>query len=96
MASTTDMTELSSDHIGNDDDSNYNTALHNNMYSTYDRSLLNNIDPDINYLQKNNIVNSDYYDEIKFNDAFKSTTNMSIIHLNIRSYHCTSLNSYHI
>ena len=77
--------ELPSDPTQSDDCSDHKFDLYNNMYSTYDRSTLTNIDPDINYLQKTNMCNSEYYDENMFNNAFNKTASMSIIHLNIRS-----------
>ena len=47
---------------------------------------MSDIDPDFNYL--NNIkesINSNYYNETTFNSKFKSNTNFSLLHLNIRS-----------
>ena len=85
MASTTNYIELTSDPIQSDDDSDYKSDLYNNRYSTYDRSTLSNIDPDINYLQTANVINSEYFNESMFNNLFNKTANMSIIHLNIRS-----------
>ena len=51
--------------------------------STYDRSILGDIDPDINYLS--NLVKSNYYNETSFNSTFNKNTNLSIFHMNIRS-----------
>ena len=42
-------------------------------------------DPDINYLQNNNNIISNYFDETMFNNRFSKSANLSIIHLNIRS-----------
>jgi len=62
------------------------TTSFNNHYATYDRSNLNIIDPDINYLSDaNNNVTSNYYDENGFNAKFHNNNNLSLIHLNIRS-----------
>ena len=55
-------------------------------YDRPDHSILSDIDPDFNYL--NNIkesINSNYYNETTFNSKFKSNTNFSLLHLNIRS-----------
>ena len=85
MASTTNYIELTSDPIQSDDGSDYKSDVYNYRYSTYDRSTFSNIDPDINYLQTTNVVNSEYFNESMFNNVFNKTANMSIIHLNIRS-----------
>ena len=55
-------------------------------YDRPDHSILSDIDPDFNYL--NNIkesINSNYYNETTFNSKFRSNTNFSLLHLNIRS-----------
>ena len=62
-----------------------------------DRSALSNIDPDINYLNTNmKSINTQYYDDQQFRDKFKSNTNISMFHLNIRSIpeHFIELTSY--
>ena len=53
-------------------------------YDNYDRSLLSDIDPNFNYLHYNNL-NSEYYNEQKFNSEFGNNLNFSLMHLNIRS-----------
>ena len=66
-----------------------NAESRTSNYAYYDRpdhSILSDIDPDFNYL--NNIkesINSNYYNETTFNSKFKSNTNFSLLHLNIRS-----------
>ena len=51
-----------------------------------DQSALSNKDPDINYLSTNKqTINTKYYDDQQFRDKFKSTKNLSMFHLNIRS-----------
>ena len=59
---------------------------HSAYYDRPDHSILSDIDPDFNYL--NNIkesINSNYYNETTSNSKFKSNTNFSLLHLNIRS-----------
>ena len=59
-----------------------NSNVLNNVYSTYDRSILSAIDPDINYLNSTgNLINSEYFITLKINTCF------SLFHLilNIRS-----------
>ena len=80
------LVKLSSDSklniYGSDNNSNTCT-LFNNVYSNYDRSILSDVDPDINYFT--NSVNSKYYNETTFNNTFCQKLNLSIFHLNIRS-----------
>ena len=59
--------------------------VNTNVMFTHDRSLLNDIDPDINYIDSKCQLNSRYYTEEEFNDLFKFNDNFSILHLNIRS-----------
>ena len=59
--------------------------VNTNVMFTHDRSLLNDIDPDINYIDSKCQLNSRYYTEKEFNDSFKFNDNFSILHLNIRS-----------
>ena len=83
MARSNINTELSSNSTQYDDDSNNKSILHtcNNVYSKYDRSILSDIDPDINYFQTNNNITSNYFDEPMFNNRFCKSANFSIIHL---------------
>ena len=73
---------------------NSNKCIFSNMYSSCDRSILSDIDPDINYY--NNTIISEYYNESTFNNRFTEKTNLSMFHLNIRSVplHFTELLSY--
>ena len=52
---------------------------------THDRSLLNDIDPGINYIDSKCQLNSRYYTEEEFNDSLKFNDNFFILHLYIRS-----------
>ena len=48
-----------------------NSNLLNNVYSTYDRSIVCAIDPDINYINSSgNLINSEYFKETTFNNIF--------------------------
>ena len=54
-----------------DSDITCNSNVLNNGYSTYDRSILCAIDPDINYLNSSgNLINSEYFNETTFNTTF--------------------------
>ena len=70
----------------NDPENSYitcNSNVLNNVYSTYDRSILCAIDPDINYLNNSgNLNNSEYFNETTFNNTFKINTCFSMFHLN--------------
>ena len=59
--------------------------VNTNVMFTHDRSLLNDIDPDINYIDSKCQLNSRYYTEEEFNDSLKFDDNFSILHLNICS-----------
>ena len=59
------------------------SAVINN--DNYDRSLLSDINPDLNYLHSNYTINSECYNEQQFNRKFSNNTNFSLMHLNIRS-----------
>ena len=65
-------------------------------YDNYDRSILCDIDPDLNYLDSACKVNAEYYTEQSFNDNFSNNCNFSLMHLNIRSIplHFTELLCY--
>ena len=65
-------------------------------YDNYDRSILCDIDPDLNYLDRAYKVNAEYYTEQSFNDNFANNCNFSLMHLNIRSIplHFTELLCY--
>ena len=55
-------------------------------YDRPDHSILSDIDPDFNY--PNSIkesINSNYYNETTFKNRYKSNSNFSLLHLNIRS-----------
>ena len=54
-------------------------------YDNYDRSVLCDIDPDLNCLNSMFKVDSDYYTEASFNEKFSNNQRFSLIHLNIRS-----------
>ena len=60
-----------------------------NIMFTHDRSILNDIDPDINYVDSNCWLKSKDYTEKEFNDSFKPNEHFSIFHLNIRSIRYT-------
>ena len=72
---------------GNNNDINIelrNPSLVNN-YDRPDQSILHDIDPDYNYFNAINTVNSEYYNESSFNRNYGNSSNFSIFHLNIRS-----------
>ena len=48
----------------------------------YDKSMLSDIDPEIH---NNNCTDTSYYSENTFNNVFKQSNELSILHLNIRS-----------
>ena len=64
-----------------------NTTMNGNCFNAYDPSLLGNIDPDIHYLHSanNKVKNTPYYNDQTFRKKFGSNTNLSMLHLNIRS-----------
>ena len=72
---------------GNNND--INIELRNpSLVNNYDRpvqSILHDIDPDYNYFNAINTVNSEYYNESSFNRNYGNSSNFSIFHLNIRS-----------
>ena len=51
----------------------------------YDQSLLNNIDPDINFIDAIKNAKSRYYCAKQFNANYKRNNNLSFLHTNIRS-----------
>ena len=51
----------------------------------YDQSLLNDIDPDINFINAIKNAKSLYYCDKQFNGKFKGNCNLSLLHSNIRS-----------
>ena len=55
----------------------------NNINDRYDHSILNDIDPDLNYLQPGNI--SLYYSINTFNTNFQGNHHLSLINCNLRS-----------
>ena len=52
---------------------------------TFDRSALGDIDPDRNFLNEFTSCSNTYYDETEFNNKFRNSGNLSLLHLNIRS-----------
>ena len=55
-------------------------------YDRPDHSILSDIDPDFNYLNSiKESINSNYYNETTFKNRYKSNSNFSLLHLNIRS-----------
>ena len=60
-------------------------SVHKANYTEHDRSVLCDIDPDLNYYYHNNSIKSEYYTEKQFNNTFSDNNNLSILHLNIRS-----------
>ena len=79
------LSSVSEHDIDDSGDTLCNSNVVNNVYSTFDRSILCDIDPDINYLNTCNLMNSEYYNETTFNNTFNRNTNLSMFHLNIRS-----------
>ena len=61
---------------------------------TFDRSALGDIDPDRNFLNEFTSCSNTYYDETEFNNKFRNSGNLSLLHLNIRVYDYILLNSY--
>ena len=51
----------------------------------YDQSLLNDIDPDINFINAIKNAKSLYHCDKQFNGKFKGNCNLSLLHSNIRS-----------
>ena len=83
---TLPLTHVSQDSVPDCMDNVNEIDIFNRQYYAYDRSLLNDIDPDTNYLNDaSNNISSNYYNENSFNTKFKNNTNLSFIHLNIRS-----------
>ena len=60
-------------------------SVHKANYTEHDRSVLCDIDPDLNYYYHNNSIKSEYYTEKQFNNTFSDNNNLSILRLNIRS-----------
>ena len=58
-----------------------NHDMHVNI-NEHDPSILSDVDPDIHY---NSYTDSQYYNENSFNNVFKQSDELSVIHLNIRS-----------
>ena len=55
-------------------------------YDRPDHSILSDIDPDFNYLNSiKESINFNYYNETTFKNRYKSNSNFSLLHLNIRS-----------
>ena len=63
-----------------------NSNVLNNVYSTYDKSILIDIDPVINYLHSSgNLINWEYFNETTFMNTLTINTCFSMFHLKIRS-----------
>ena len=60
-------------------------SVHKANYTKRDRSVLCDLDPDLNYYDHNNSIKSEYYTEQLFNKTFSDNNNLFILHLNIRS-----------
>ena len=52
---------------------------------TYGRSALGDKDPDRNFLNEFTSCSNTYYNETDFNNKFRNSGNLSLLHLNIRS-----------
>ena len=82
------------------DNSDLTAGFCRNSAAYYDRpdhSTLSDIDPDFNYLNSiKESINSNYYNETTFKNKYKSNSNFSLLHLNIRSVvsHFTEFLSY--
>ena len=78
-------------------DGPHNTTIFNDLFNTFDRSNLCDIDPDINYLSSNDFsVENNYYTENEFNSTYANNNNFSIFLLNMRSLpeHFNELTAY--
>ena len=53
--------------------------------SRIDYSTLSNVDPDLNFMQNDKLLNCNYYTESEFNNSFTTSNTFSIYHVNIRS-----------
>ena len=71
------------------DNSDLSAGYCKNSSAYYDRpdhSTLSDINPDFNYLNSiKESINSNYYNETTFKNKYKSNSNFSLLHLNIRS-----------
>ena len=74
------LSSVSEHDIDDSGDTLCNSNVVNNVYSTFDRSILCDIDPDIHYLNTCNLMNSEYYNETTFNNTFHRNTNLSMFH----------------
>ena len=52
---------------------------------TFGRSALGDIDPDKNFLNEFTSCSNNYYNETDFNNKFRNSGNLSLLHLNIKS-----------
>ena len=60
--------------------------MNNACFNTSDQSTLNIIDPDFHYLTVNCCpIDTPYFSEQLFRDKYRNNTNLSMLHLNIRS-----------
>ena len=60
--------------------------MNNTCFNTSDQSTLNIIDPDFHYLTVNSCpIDTPYFSEQLFRDKYGNNTNLSMLHLNIRS-----------
>ena len=68
------------------DETQTEETINVDSFTTHEQSVLNKIDPDINYLNTQTIINNTkYYTEHSFRKKIVKTTNLSLFHLNIRS-----------
>ena len=61
-------------------------VINTNCFNDYDQSVLNSIDPDVNYLSANNgSIDTNYFDEQSFRVKFRNDDKLSMRHLNLIS-----------
>ena len=90
---TNKCTELSKQ-----DETQTEEIINADSFTTHEQSALNKIDPDINYLNTQTIINNTkYYTEHCFRKKIGKTTHLSLFYLNIRCipYHFLELTSFH-
>ena len=89
---------ITSDHNAcESEDTTENINIYHECFNTYDQGALNNIDPDINYLNEStSCIDSQYYDDTTFRTQLGNSNKLSLFHLNIRSIpdHFIELTSY--
>ena len=68
------------------DETQIEETINVDSFTTHEQSVLNKIDPDINYLNAQTIINNTKYStEHSFRKKIGKTTKLSLFHLNIRS-----------